>query len=179
MTAATATGPRHLAAAPDSREVTLAIEGMTCAACAARVEKKLNQLGGVSATVNYATGTARVTAPASLPGQELTAAVSQAGYPATECPARHAGDAVAADGRTEDPAGPDAARHFAALRRRLIVALVLFIPLTDLSLALSLLPSVRFPGWQWVLAGCAAPVALWCAWPFHRAALSRARHGGA
>ena len=56
--------------------------------------------------------------------------------------------------------------HFGYLKRRLIVALVLFIPLTDLSMMLSLVPSLRFPGWQWLLTGCAAPVALWCAWPF-------------
>ena len=62
------------------------------------------------------------------------------------------------------------------LKRRLIVALIFFVPLTDLSLMLSLLPSLRFPGWQWLLVGCAAPVALWCAWPFHRAALKNAWH---
>ena len=57
------------------------------------------------------------------------------------------------------------------------MALVFFVPLTDLSLMLSLVPSLRFPGWQWLLVGCTAPVALWCAWPFHRAALKNARHG--
>src|SRR6202035_5815900 len=64
-------------------------------------------------------------------------------------------------------------------KRRLFVALVFFVPLTDLSLMLSLIPSLRFAGWQWLLVGCAAPVALWCAWPFHRAALKNARHGAA
>ena len=149
------------------REVSLVIEGMTCAACAARIDKKLARLPGVAATVNYATGTALVTAPAALPTEELAAAVTRAGYAVVEVTLLGAA------------AGLDtgAARHFAQLRRRLIVALVFFIPLTDLSLVLSLLPSARFAGWQWVLIGCAAPVVLWCAWPFHRAALRAARHG--
>ena len=86
----------------------------------------------------------------------------------------HCGDAAGAE--TEDGATA-AARHAAYLRRRLIVALIFFVPLTDLSLTLSLVPSVRFPGWQWTLVACAAPVALWAAWPFHRAALKNARHG--
>ena len=149
------------------REVELSIEGMTCAACAARVEKKLNKLQDVAAAVNYATATARVIAPAGLPVRELTAAVEQAGYAASEPTTARAGEGTeAADGR-------DAAY----LKRRLIVALVFFIPLTDLSLMLSLVPSLRFDGWQWLLVACAAPVALWCAWPFHRAALKNARHG--
>jgi Cu+-exporting ATPase len=153
------------------REIELSIEGMTCAACAARVEKKLNRLPDVSAAVNYATATARVTVPAGLPVRELTAAVEQAGYAARESPGEQPGQ----DG--DAAPGPDAARHAAYLKRRLIVALVFFIPLTDLSLMLSLVPSLRFAGWQWPLVACAAPVALWCAWPFHRAALKNARHG--
>src|SRR5580700_6667036 len=152
------------------RETVLTIEGMTCAACAARVQKKLNGLQGVSAAVNYATGTARVTAPAGLPARELDAAVERAGYTAREPEGGQPEDEDAADER-------DAARDAAYLRRRLFVALVFFVPLTDLSLMLSLIPSLRFAGWQWLLVGCAAPVALWCAWPFHRAALRNARHG--
>jgi P-type Cu+ transporter len=149
------------------REIELSIDGMTCAACAARVERKLNKLQDVAAAVNYATATARVIAPADLPVRELTAAVEQAGYAAREPAAEPAGeDGDAADGR-------DAAY----LKRRLIVALVFYIPLTDLSLMLSLVPSLRFTGWQWLLVACAAPVALWCAWPFHRAALKNTRHG--
>src|SRR5580700_6687470 len=153
-------------------EIELSIEGMTCAACAARVEKKLNRLGDVRASVNYATATARVFAPSVLPVQVLTAAVSQAGYTAT------ARDEQADDGDGQD-GQREADKHFGYLRRRLIVSLIFFVPLTDLSLMLSLLPSLRFPGWQWLLVGCAAPVALWCAWPFHRAALKNARHGAA
>src|SRR5690349_20738703 len=143
---------------------------MTCAACAVRVEKKLGKLDGVRATVNYATATALVTAPAGVPVGVLTAAVERAGYAAT---AREEADGASEDGASEGAAD----RDFAYLRRRLIVALVFFVPLTDLSLMLSLVPSLRFTGWQWLLASCAAPVALWCAWPFHRAALKNARHG--
>jgi P-type Cu+ transporter len=151
------------------REIELLVGGMTCAACAARVEKKLGKLDGVRAAVNYATGTALVTAPASMPVDALTEAVTQAGYTA----AAHGERAAGEDGAAER----DAAWHFAYLRRRLIVALICYLPLTDLSLMLSLVPSLRFGGWQWVLAACAAPVALWCAWPFHRTALKNARHG--
>ncbi len=154
--------------AEGTREIELSIEGMTCAACGARVEKKLNKLDGVIASVNYATATARVTAPSRLPVTALTEAVEQAGYSANP--------AVSVAGGADEPGSP-AAADAAYLRRRLIVALILFIPLTDLSLLLSLVPADRFPGWQWLLAGCAAPVVLWCAWPFHRAALKNARHG--
>jgi heavy metal translocating P-type ATPase len=179
-----------------TRDVELAIEGMTCAACAVRIEKKLTRLGDVRVTVNYATGTARITAPSGLTTGELIAAVVRAGYTATgpASEAEQAGHAAAGHAAAGHAAAGDAAgdtgegggarqageadaRHAAYLKRRLIVSLVLFIPLTDLSLMLSLLPSLRFPGWQWLLVGCAAPVALWCAWPFHRAALKNARHG--
>ncbi len=166
-----------------TREVSLVIEGMTCAACAVRIEKKLNKLDEVRATVNYATAYARVTAPTAMPTAELIGAVERAGY--TARPAAASGERPEASPGPEGPeqqAAPDeqddpAEKHAAYLRRRLIVALVFFIPLTDLSLMLSLVPSLRFPGWQWLLVACAAPVALWCAWPFHRAALKNARHG--
>ncbi len=152
------------------REIELSVEGMTCAACAARVEKKLNRLDDVRASVNYATGTARVTAPAFMPVLTLTEAVAQAGYTAT-AREEQAGQGEDADGE------PGADRQYAYLRRRLFVSLAFFVPLTDLSLMLSLIPSLRFPGWQWLLVACAAPVVLWCAWPFHRAALKNLRHG--
>jgi cation-transporting P-type ATPase A/B/Cu+-exporting ATPase len=147
-----------------TREIDLSVQGMTCAACAVRVQRKLGKLDGVTAAVNFATGTAHVTAPAHLPVEALTNAVATAGYAARP---RDDGD---------DP-DQDAAQHASYLWRRLIVALVFFVPLTDLSLTLSLIPSVRFPGWEWVLVGCAAPVALWSAWPFHRSALVNTRHG--
>jgi P-type Cu+ transporter len=148
----------------DLRQVELAISGMTCASCAARVERKLRAIPGVEASVNIATEKATVTAPGSVPLARLIEAVDQAGYGARE--ARPAAGS----------AGPDSA-GVAALRRRLIVALVFFVPLSDLSVQLSLFPSFRFPGWQWVLVGLATPVAGWAAWPFHAAALKNARHG--
>jgi len=156
------------------REVDLSVRGMTCAACAVRVEKKLNAIASVSATVNLATERATITAPASVPVQVLIDAVERAGYGADVldrgAPASDAapGDAV--------PAGPEADR-VADLRRRLILALIFFVPLSDLSVLLSLFPSFRFPGWQWTLVALAAPVVIWAAWPFHQAALRNARHG--
>jgi P-type Cu+ transporter len=161
--------PRDGGAGPGTREIELSIQGMSCAACAVRIEKKLNKIGNVSAAVNYATATARVTLPADLPVRTLTTVIEDAGY------AARGGDQSAGPADAGDDSA--AAAHAAYLRRRLIVALIFFVPLTDLSLVLSLVPSVRFPGWQWVLVACAAPVALWCAWPFHRAALKNARHG--
>jgi heavy metal translocating P-type ATPase len=182
-----AAGPAAPADGAGTREVELLIGGMTCAACAARVERKLGKLDGVRAAVNYATATALVTAPAGMPVRVLTTTVERAGYTAAVRGDDGAADTarvgaadtarVGAAGEGGAAGGRDAAGDFAYLRRRLIVALVFYIPLTDLSLMLSLVPSLRFGGWQWLLAGCAAPVALWCAWPFHRAALRNARHG--
>ena len=130
---------------PDLREVELSIRGMTCAACAARVEKKLGALRDVAASVNFATEKATVTAPFSVSVDALIEAVEQAGYGAELARPHPAEGLPAADG-----AGPDADR-VAYLRRRLIVALVFFVPLSDLSVQLSLFPAFRFPGWQWVL----------------------------
>jgi P-type Cu+ transporter len=162
------------ASSPGWQEVELSIHGMTCAACAARVEKKLGGLDDVAAAVNFATGRATVTAPASVPVARLIEAVEQAGYGADLArPAADAGEPDDAGG-----AGADAAR-VADLRRRLIVALVFFVPLSDLSVLLSLFPWARFPGWQWVLVVMAAPVVIWAAWPFHEAAIKSARHGAA
>ena len=150
---------------PETREIELTIGGMSCAACAVRIEKKLRKIGDVTAAVNYATATARVTAPSAVPCRHSP--------PRSRLPVLRPGH--------HRPARRDAGGQAgsAYLRRRLIVALVFFVPLTDLSLLLSLVPADRFPGWRWVLVGCAAPVALWAAWPFHRAALKNARHGGA
>jgi len=154
------------------RDVELSIGGMTCAACAARVEKKLNGIDpDVISSVNVATGRAIVTAPRSVPVQALIAAVQGAGY-AAEVP-EPAGPGPSGG----SPGGAGDAAHAAYLRRRLLLALIFFIPLSDLSVMLSLFPAYRFPGWQWVLVVLTAPVALWAAWPFHRAALRNARHG--
>jgi P-type Cu+ transporter len=155
-------------------EFELLISGMTCSACAARVQKKLNALDGVSAAVNFATERASVLASPDITVTSLVAAVEQAGYSARDArPAATAGE--------DGPGDPEnAARdggQTAYLRRRLWLAAVFFVPLSDLSVALSLFPSFRFAGWQWVLVALAAPVVLWAAWPFHRAALVNLRHG--
>ena len=147
-------------------EFELVIGGMTCAACAARVQNKLNKLDGVTASVNLATERARVTAQPNITARELIETIESAGYTAElAAPAAQGADAVAVN---------DAAVR--SLRRRLVLALVFFIPLTDLSIVQSLFPWSRFPGWQWVLVALAAPVATWAAWPFHRNALKNARH---
>jgi heavy metal translocating P-type ATPase len=159
--------------------VELTVRGMTCAACAARVEKRLNAIDQVTATVNLVTEKATVTMPPTMRIDDLVLAIQDAGYdarpasrPAADAPAR-AGGARAAE---ELRADTDTASY---LRRRLIVAAIFFVPLSDLSVLLSLVPGDRFPGWQWVLIAVAAPVVLYSAWPFHRAALRHARHGAA
>ena len=155
-------------AAPGLTGIELAVQGMTCAACAVRVERKLNRVDGVQAAVSLATERATITAPPGVTAADLIGVVRAAGYGATVIEPR-AGLPGAAP-------GPDQAAY---LRRRLVLALVLFIPLTDLSVQLSVFPGFRFAGWPWVLTALAAPVALWAAWPFHRAALINARHGAA
>ncbi|WP_051791013.1 heavy metal translocating P-type ATPase [Amycolatopsis jejuensis] len=148
-------------AAP-AASVDLAIGGMTCAACAARVERKLNKLDGVTATVNYATEHATVVLAGPVPVQQLIAQVEGAGYQAREVI------------RDDAESPPDRVR---AWWRRLVVALLAGVPLADLSITLILVPSLRFPGWQWVLLALTVPVVTWCAWPFHQQALRAARHG--
>jgi P-type Cu+ transporter len=162
---AAATADRALAA---MRTVELSVGGMTCAACAARVEKKLNTVGHeVIAAVNFATSQAMITAPEAVSTAALIAAVRDAGYTA---------EVTTPDRSTGSQAAPDDGQA-GYLRRRLMIALVFFVPLSDLSIMLSLFPAYRFTGWQWVLVALAAPVALWAAWPFHRAALVNAWHG--
>ncbi|HEY2202923.1 MAG TPA: heavy metal translocating P-type ATPase [Pseudonocardia sp.] len=139
---------------------------MTCAACAARVQRSLNKLDGVAATVNYATERAEVSCPPELDPRRLIERVESAGYTA-----RRVDDVV--DGEED----AEHERRLTLLRRRLAVAAVLAVPICDLSLALSLFPELRFPGWQWVVLVLAAPVVGWCALPFHRAALAGLRHG--
>jgi Cu+-exporting ATPase len=150
-------------ASSTTRSVELCIEGMTCAACAARVERTLNKLPGVQASVNFATERATVTA-AGVGIHELIAQVSRAGYQARAVEP----DKTAAEKPDEAPVR--------SLLRRLVVALVLGVPLGDLSMTVVLLPSARFTGWQWVLLAMTLPVVTWCAWPFHRNAVAAARH---
>ncbi len=148
--------------APDATEFELVIGGMTCAACAARVQNKLNKLNGVTAAVNLATERARVTARQGVTASQLIETVESAGYSAE----------LATQQEQQDVNDATVRR----LRRRLVLALAFFIPLTDLSIVQSLFPWSRFPGWQWVLVALAAPVATWAAWPFHEKALKNARH---
>ncbi|MDO5724258.1 MAG: heavy metal translocating P-type ATPase [Flaviflexus sp.] len=136
--------------------IELSVGGMTCASCAARVEKKLNKLDGVSATVNYATERASVEAPAGYDPADLIAVVEKTGYTAAPL---------------EQQADPD--DELETLRLRLIVAAVLAIPV----IILAMIPAFQFPGWQWFSFAAATPVVLWAGLPFHRAALSNARHG--
>ena len=166
----TVAGDRAVAVPDGSgRSVELAIGGMTCASCAARVEKRLNKIDGVTATVNLATETARVSFPGTVSPDELVAAVEQAGY-AAALPA-------AAEPASAEPAGgpqPVAEQDEAAsLRQRLLVSLVLTVPVVVLAMA----PAAQFRNWQWASLALASPVAVWGAWPFHRAAFINARHG--
>ncbi len=148
--------------------VELAISGMTCASCAARVEKKLNKLDGVTATVNFATETARVGFPAAVSVNDLISVVEQAGYTAAVPPG---GSGPADAGAGEN----DGAGDTAALRQRLLVSLALTIPVV----VLAMVPPLQFRSWQWAALALASPVALWGAWPFYRAAFVNARHGAA
>ncbi len=148
-------------------EIELSIAGMTCAACAARIEKKLNSLEQVSATVNYATDRATVTAPREYPVQALVDVVASAGYAAEQITLKDTPEG------TRD-ADDERVRY---LGRRLVIAGLLFMPLCDASIAFSLVPFFRFPYWQWSVIILAAPVVVWAAWPIHRAALRAARHG--
>lgn len=147
-----------------AHRVQLDVDGMSCAACAGRVESALNKLPGVRASVNFATRVATIDAGADLPTPELCDAVRRAGY---EARPRSAGGTPDADPDS------DHARH---LMIRLAVAAVLFVPLADLSVMFAVVPSLRFTGWEWVLTALAVPVVTWAAWPFHRVALRQARH---
>jgi cation-transporting P-type ATPase A/B/Cu+-exporting ATPase len=149
------------------RAIELSIGGMTCAACAARVERTLNKLAGVHASVNYATEKARVSAAAGVQVADLIARVERAGYQAVVI-------------EPDQPAPPEPTNApVRSLLRRLVVALLLGVPLGDLSMTVVMLPSARFPGWQWVLLAMTLPVVCWCAWPFHRNAAVALRHGSA
>jgi P-type Cu+ transporter len=153
----------------------LVIGGMTCASCAARVEKKLNRLDGVTATVNLATETARVSFPESLHVADLIAEVERTGYTAA-LPAPAALDTAALDTAVSGTAAlGTAAGGPGSSRRRLAVSLGLAVPV----IVLAMVPAAQFPSWQWVSLALAVPVVTWGAWPFHRAAAVNARHGAA
>jgi P-type Cu+ transporter len=141
--------------------VELAIGGMTCASCAARIERRLNKLDGVTASVNYATEKAQVAFPETMDPAELVAQVEAAGYSATlPRPA------------TEAAADADPTR---SLRDRLRASVALSVPVV----AMAMLPALQFRYWQWISLALAGPVVVWAAWPFHAAAWRNLRHGAA
>ncbi len=148
-----------------STDVELAISGMTCASCANRIERKLNKLDGVTATVNYATEKAKVAYPETVSPEDLLATVAAAGYsaalPAPERPAAGADEAT--DRRDVE---------LDALRQRLVISAVLTVPVV----LMAMVPAFQFTNWQWASLTLAAPVAVWGAWPFHRAAWTNLRH---
>jgi len=154
---------------PVFEQLQLSIRGMSCGACAAKIEKSLNQLPHVQAQVNYASERASVSLFSEVPVATLIKQVESAGYRAELTGTNHS----AADDAAED----DRRVHY--LGRRLLVAALLFMPLAEWSMAFSLLPWLRFPHWQFLFIAMGAPVVVWAAWPFHRAALQAARHGTA
>ena len=152
---------------PQEERLELPIEGMTCSSCAGRVEKSLNRLDGVEATVNFATERASVSFdPARIAPEQLLGAVEEVGYTAALPQAEV--------GAGEDDAGPedDSADQ---LRRRLVFAAALSLPV----LLLAMIEPLQFRNWQWLSLLLAAPVVLWGGWPFHRAAWQNLRHGAA
>jgi len=162
--------PPDTALAPDSA-VELSIGGMTCASCAARVEKKLNRMDGVTATVNFATEKAKVSYAEGVQVSDLIATVEKTGYTAEEPPP----PASVAEDESESQAAPAADSELLSLRQRLFVSLVLTVPVV----LTAMVPALQFDNWQWLSLTLAAPVVAWGAFPFHRAAWTNARHGAA
>ncbi|MER7485990.1 heavy metal translocating P-type ATPase [Streptomyces sp. NPDC126497] len=167
MTSTTAT-EAPAAGQPARSEVELLIGGMTCASCAARVEKKLNRMDGVTATVNYATEKARISYPPGVEVADLIGTVVRTGYTAEEpAPPQDEDDAA--------PAAEETDPETAALRRRLTASALLALPVV----LLAMVPPLQFDNWQWLSLTLAAPVVVWGAAPFHRAAWTNLRHGAA
>ncbi|MET8161240.1 heavy metal translocating P-type ATPase [Sphaerisporangium sp. NPDC005289] len=149
--------------------VELSIGGMTCASCANRIERKLNKLDGVTATVNYATEKAKVTFPEGLEAAALIAEVEKAGYTAAlPAPPKEARQAAETEEQAE-------AAELAPLRQRLVTAVVLSVPVV----AMAMIPPLQFTYWQWISLTLAAPVVVYAGWPFHKAAWTNLRHGAA
>ena len=156
----------------EQTEVVLEIGGMTCSTCATRIEKNLNRLDGVEASVNYATERARVRAPEGTAAERLISAVEETGYsavlPGTVTSHAHA------DGHDHGGiAGAEADRELDDLRVRLIGSILLAIPV----IAMSMIQALQFDYWQWVSLALATPVVFWAAWPFHKATWQNLRHG--
>ncbi|HEY7720748.1 MAG TPA: heavy metal translocating P-type ATPase [Pedococcus sp.] len=154
-----------------SRDVELVIGGMTCASCAARIEKKLNRMPGVSASVNYATEKAKVSYSPDVDPADLVATVEATGYTAV-LPAAPPSEQ---DQQSSDPAQRAKDDEAAAWRQRLVVSAVLTVPV----LLMSMVPALQFDNWQWISLTLASPVVVWGALPFHRAAWTNLRHGAA
>ncbi|MGV8885024.1 MAG: heavy metal translocating P-type ATPase [Microbacteriaceae bacterium] len=147
-------------------DVELDVGGMTCASCANRIERKLNKMPGVEASVNYATEKARVRAPEGTTAEQLIATVEATGYTAV---------VPAPPAAAEPPETATVSDELAQLRQRLIISAILTVPVV----LMSMIPLLQFENWQWLALTLAAPVAVWGALPFHRAALVNARHGAA
>jgi Cu+-exporting ATPase len=185
---------------PDThRMVELQIDGMTCASCVARVERKLGKIDGVSASVNLPLESAQVSVPAGVTDQQIVDTVNATGYKARitsgRQPVQHTGmDHASSDsqatghqpmdhmtsghGSADSMDGADHQNHMnhggsaASLRPRLITAAILTVPV----FLISMIPALQFPQWGWVVGALALPVVSWSAWPFHRAAAINARH---
>ncbi|WP_242882761.1 heavy metal translocating P-type ATPase [Actinomadura litoris] len=151
----------------ESGRIELAIGGMTCASCAARIEKRLNRIEGVTASVNYATEKARVEFPEGVSPQELIASVEKAGYTAELPP-----PPKPAEGPGEEEPRDDGLR---VLRERLVTAIALSVPV----IAMAMVPALQFDNWQWLSLTLASPVVAYAGWPFHKAAFTNLRHGAA
>ncbi|UYQ62879.1 heavy metal translocating P-type ATPase [Streptomyces peucetius] len=165
-TSTTATG--NGTAASGARSVELVIGGVTCASCAARIEKKLNRMDGVEATVNYATEKAKVTFAESVQVTDLIGTVEATGYTAAE-------PAPPPPPEEGTASRPDEDDGLVPLRQRLVTAVVLAVPV----IAMAMVPALQIEYWQWLSLTLAAPVVTYAAWPFHRAAWTNARHGAA
>lgn len=156
--------PNGTTTVPATGAVELVIGGMTCASCATRIEKKLNKIEGVTATVNYATEKAKVSFPATVSTDDLLETVERTGYTAS----------LPVVARADGGAVPEAeADPTAQLRHRLLVSVALAVPVV----VLAMVPAWQFDYWQWASLVLAAPVVVWGGWPFHRAAWTNLRHG--
>ncbi|MGW7788975.1 heavy metal translocating P-type ATPase, partial [Streptomyces tricolor] len=164
----TSTTAENAAQAGTTSEVELLIGGMTCASCAARVERKLNRMDGVSATVNFATEKAKVTYADGVRVADLIATVEKTGYTAEEPPPPEPAPETG-------PEAPEQDLELGALRHRLLVSALLAAPVV----LLAMVPALQFDNWQWLSLTLAAPVVVWGGAPFHRAAWTNLRHGAA
>jgi Cu+-exporting ATPase len=159
--------------------VELAIGKMTCASCAVRIERTLNKLDGVAASVNFVLGNAHISSSNGLAPADFIAIIEHLGYtatpPPTPTPAAPASAAGGPGEGSEDPAEAEATTELAALRLRVIICAVLSVPVA----MVAMVPPLQFTYWQWASLTLAAPVAVWGTWPLHRAAVANLRHGAA